>query len=178
MCEQFSKVPHARRVVFLFDRDNPAIVGSMEDAATGYKNWGNNVFSLCIPQPAHRAGYQRVAIESYYTDAELRTVDPLTGYRLVFSNEVSKVIESNLTNKGQSKVRIRLLHQPIAADELEKFVYDQDAENICNDADQRVAHSKTVFAQRVATATPPFHNFGLPGFHGLFERLRNVLNAP
>ncbi|MEA3192859.1 MAG: hypothetical protein QOD26_1192 [Betaproteobacteria bacterium] len=177
MCEQFSKVRQLRRVVFIFDRDDPRIVQAMEDGAVGFRDWGNNVLSFCIPKPAQREQYQKITIESYYTDGELRTPDPATGYRLVFSNEIQKIIETSLTHKGASVVKVQLRAAPVEAEEFDKAVYDQDAESIVDAAGSRVAHSKTVFAERVASATPPFRNFDLANFHPLFDRLRQVLTA-
>ena len=177
MCEQFSKVPQARRVIFIFDRDKPAIVAAMESAELGYKNWGNNVYSFCIPVPAHRAEYHRISIESYYTDAEVKTVHPESGLRLVFSNEVQKLVQSSLTNRGESKVSVQMRPAPDAEEELQKVVYDQDCDAIVNAQGQRVAHSKTVFAQLVLGATPPFNAFGLGSFNALFDRIRQVLVA-
>lgn len=177
MCEQFSKVPHTRRVIFVFDRDDANIIALMEDPATGFKACGNNVYSFCIPVPAHRANYEKITIESYYSDAALRTADPTTGYRLVFSNEIRKHVETSLTHKGDTTVTVRLLDAPNADEEYQKFVYDQDCEYIVNAQDQRVAHSKTVFAQKVLLRQVPFDNFDAAPFSLIFDHLRQVLNA-
>ncbi len=177
MCEQFCRVSHARRVIFVFDRDNVNILGAMEDPVLGYKNWGNNVYSFCIPVPEHRAQYEKVSIESYYTDAELRIPDPATGYRLVFSNEVIKIVKTSLTVRGNSNIKIQLRDAPLEVEEPQKTIFDEDCEKIVDAEDHRVAHSKTVFATQVFLAAAPFHNLVIDAFRPLFDRVRKILNA-
>jgi hypothetical protein len=48
-CKTFVKKSNSVPMLFMFDRDNDAILCEIEDSAIGFKNWGNNVYSFAIP---------------------------------------------------------------------------------------------------------------------------------
>lgn len=173
MCEHFARVKQPRKMLFVFDRDNPKIIGRMGGGAVGYRDLGNNVFSLCIPQPSHRAGYRNVSIEFYYSDAQVTTIDPSTGRRLFFSNEVEKIV-SPTTNK----MSYRIVSPPVAGEELEKKVFDKECDKICDQAGNPVAMSKSAFADLVAAGNPPFEGFGRQEFQAIFEVVRTIVALP
>lgn len=142
MCEHMATLPQKRKMVFVFDRDNPTITKSMSGIPHDFKNWGNNVFSVCLPIPAHRVDYKNLSIELYYTDETLRTVDPATGKRLWFSNEI-EIITRPTT--GQKVYRAQAT--PSADDEFEKKVFDQPADQIVDSDGRAVGISKSAFTE-------------------------------
>lgn len=174
MCEHFSKATHPRRVIFMFDRDNPKIISSMAgDGATPFKRWSDQVFSFCIPIPGHRAGYMNISIEFYYTDAELGTVDQASGKRLFFTNEVELV-----QRPGKRADEVRVLAQPKVTEEQEKKVFDEDCTRIRDANGVQVGHSKAVFAQHVLTGEAGFDAFGVDEFRNIFDVIEAIIAAP
>ena len=67
---QLSKIPHANKIIGLFDRDQESTIKDIEKDHQGYKNYGNNVFAFCIPVPQFRIekGQTKISIEYLYTD--------------------------------------------------------------------------------------------------------------
>lgn len=73
MCRAYSRRPLGKTFIFIADRDEQGIIRKMGDENTGYKNWGNNVYSFVLPVPMHRSSTPNISIEHYYTDQELKT---------------------------------------------------------------------------------------------------------
>lgn len=72
---------NAKKIIAIFDRDNPAI----------YKTYFKNpdeikeivpkkVYAICLPIPSNRIGENEISIEHYFTDSELRI--PCDGRRI------------------------------------------------------------------------------------------------
>ena len=80
-----SYIGQSRKIIAVFDRDEPNIVKAYPDP---YKELGNNVYALCIPCPQTRSEQNRTAIsiEYMYTDDEIRSLLP-DGTRLFFGSE-------------------------------------------------------------------------------------------
>ena len=129
MCDQFSKTPHERKVIFVFDRDSPDFIkkasGNNEKII---KDWGNNVFSFCIPIPSHREKYTNISIEFYYKDNDIKTKDEL-GKRLYFSNEIDIIVRKSATNKTTTE-EISVLNIPKPDEEFDKKIYDNNVDKI------------------------------------------------
>lgn len=93
MCFQFSKVEQEKIFIFIADRDETKIIREMGGGKEKYKYWGNNVYSLVLPLPAHRSLTPEICIEHYYTDEEIKTPyvceDGVTR-RLFLGNEFDK----------------------------------------------------------------------------------------
>lgn len=71
LCEQMSKIPQKRKLIFIADNDKKDVSKKLNDASQEYKNWGNNVYSFCIPKPKNRV-FSDVCIEHYYSDSVLK----------------------------------------------------------------------------------------------------------
>jgi len=173
ICKDMALLPNARRMIFVFDRDKQSIIDEMTDLHLGYKSWGNNVFSLCIPTPANRRQYQNINIEFFYTDEEIRTIDATTGRRLFFDNEIEV---AGLPNRKADIFRV--LNPPRVDQEANKKVYDHDCAKIVDGTGQQIAHSKTVFASHILNAAPGFETFGLDSFIPLLETIRTIVQLP
>ncbi len=66
LCRRFATVSQTTPLIVLIDREMPTLPGEQHDEALPYKKWGNNVFSVVLPHPAHRHVDEPVSIESYY----------------------------------------------------------------------------------------------------------------
>ncbi len=75
MCKNFARKMQDKPLIFIFDRDNPAIIRELEaKTAEGcdYQSWGNRVYSFLLPIPSHRKKYKHFSIEFFYQDEEIR----------------------------------------------------------------------------------------------------------
>ncbi len=53
-CESLSLIKHKIPIIAIFDRDSPQILKDVHNERTGFKDWGNSVYSFALPVPAHR----------------------------------------------------------------------------------------------------------------------------
>jgi len=164
LLEYLAKVPQARRIIGVFDRDVPSIVNDIENNGSSYKDYGNNVYAFCIPVPEGREQYTNISIEFFYSDEDLRK--EYGGKRLYFDNEVE--FRQSAANK-----RLRTLVKLGAAipeGEVTKKVFDE------NVGDTDWAHSKATFANLVETDSEFIEDFDFSRFEPIFERIRKIVS--
>lgn len=171
MCEHMATLPQKRKMVFVFDRDNPTITKAMSGTPDDFKKWGNNVYSICLPVPMHRAEYKNLSIELYYSDQTLRTVDSTTGKRLWFSNEIEIV-----TRPTTGKKIYRAQTTPNTDDEFEKKVFDQPADQIVDAEGCPVGLSKAAFSEIVTGGLQDLNTIDMAAFSGFFGVLERICN--
>lgn len=171
MCEQYSKVPRPNKIIFMFDRDNQKYISKVS-SDRDFKYWGNNVYSLCIPVPAHRTDYKNISIEFYYKEDDLKT--PFEGKRLYFSNEIDEMVRKNPTT-NESYTYTNALDKPRMDEEYSKKVYDKDVDKVINFQNQHVALSKSVFAEKIYTRTDAFNSFDITAFQQIVAVLQNII---
>jgi ABC-type cobalamin/Fe3+-siderophores transport system ATPase subunit len=164
LLEQISKLPQARMIIGIFDRDAPTIVSEIEKDEEAFKKYGNNVFAFCIPTPIERSKYKNISIEFFYRDCDLKT--KAQGKCLYFDNEV-EIRQHAATKKiiGISKLNI-----PIQEGEETKKIYDN------NVGDLDWIHSKAVFANLVETNSDFTKDFDFTSFTLIFDKLRQIIN--
>ncbi|MEH1921181.1 MAG: AAA family ATPase [Nostoc sp.] len=172
MCEQFSKTHQEKKVIFIFDRDSQDII-KKANGNNLFKDWGNNVFSFCIPIPSHRTKYSNISIEFYYKDDEIKTIDN-SDKRLYFSNEIDIITKQSATNKVVEK-HINALNNPKLNEEYDKKIYDQDVDKIQNDTGNLVALSKSNFANNIYNEKDGFKEFDIIEFEKIFEIIQQIL---
>lgn len=174
MCISFSKIKQNQKVIFIFDRDIPKYLKNKGDGLN-YKDWGNNVYSFCIPCPPHRRNYQNISIEFYYDDEDLKrkTID---GKRLLFTNEVEEVIVKNMTTNNLESKKYILLDDPISEDEFTKKVCDQYCDDIYDKNGVNCAISKTVFANNIFSEMHGFSNVNFQHFKLIFDVIVRIVN--
>ncbi len=176
LCKYLSKVAQQRKIICIFDRDVEEIVKEMSGSPSDYKNWGNNVFSFCIPIPTTRQDYSNISIEFFYSDDEIRTIAPDSGKRLLFSNEVLEIVEKNpTTNKNLIKKQFTA---PRLEEEYQKKIYCQDVEKILDENGNSIAHSKTIFAEKILNCVPPFDAFSFSEFTMIFATIKKIISLP
>jgi len=169
MCEYFSNIHQKRKMIFVFDRDNPTITNRMSGHPQEFKDWGNNVFSLCLPVPLHRQNYKKISIELYYTDDVLARTDPQSGKRLWFSNN----IEMTMRPTNGSKV-YKVLDSPFEADEFEKKVFDDPADKIIDRHGNYVGFSKFAFSQMIVATELEKFPIDFEAFSEIFKVLEKI----
>jgi Cdc6-like AAA superfamily ATPase len=177
LCEQTAKLNNNRKVICIFDRDDSKIIQAMDGTGgSNFKDWGNSVYSFCIPKPSHRNDYNNISIEFYYTDEEIRTIDPTTNKRLFFTNEVEEILIKSQTNKKKVNSKINILAVPKVDEEQDKKIYCEDVELIQNEQGLSVAHSKSVFADKILKKEDGFKEFGADEFEKIFMIVGQILN--
>lgn len=72
MCKSYSKLGIGKPLIFIADNDEKRIVKEM-GSPSGYKQWGNNVYSFALPVPDHRESTPEICIEHYYSDEDIST---------------------------------------------------------------------------------------------------------
>jgi RNA-directed DNA polymerase len=169
-CIALARVAQQLPTIFIFDRDKENIVSRVDDVATGYKSWGNNVYSFAIPVPPHRKEQSAICIELYYTDDALQTADA-AGRRLYLSTEFNSNSGRHLTDPNLSVGnKGKLLSGRTAAVRIiDSEVYDPQSEN--------VALSKADFAKNVHEGTDAFANFDFDAFGLIAEIVDRIIDA-
>ena len=176
LCREYSKIKQIRKIICIADRDRPNDVPTLSGDQP-YKDWGNNVYSLCLPIPEHRNETPLICIEHYYTDEEIKTeVDLGDGIirRLYLGNEFdehgrgfrNQKICSKLTFCGIDKINI------IDGNDTAK-VYSFDTEDKTN-----YALSKMDFAEKILRKEAPFDSVSFGGFKQLFTVIQEIVEKP
>lgn len=174
LCEQTSKLRNERKVICIFDRDDDKIIRQMDSGDANFKDWGNSVYSFCIPKPSHRDDYNNISIEFYYTDEEIRTRDQHYGTRLFFTNEVREMLEKSPTTK-KAVSEIKILDEPKKDEEKDKKIYCKDVEKIVDENGELLAHSKNFFADKILNQNEGFNEFDISRFEKIFEIIDEIL---
>jgi predicted ATP-binding protein involved in virulence len=165
LLENISKIPNARQIIGIFDRDEDKILTDIEKNDQPFKNYGNNVFAFCIPVPTSRKDYNNISIEFYYTDDELKTNKD--GKCLYFDNEVER--RSPGSNRKASK--LHKLDSKIEEYELNKKIIDE------NIGDLDWIHSKSVFADLVANDADFAKNFNFENYKLIFDKIKSITHS-
>lgn len=177
LCEQTAKLNNNRKVICIFDRDDAKIIQSMDGSnCSSYKEWGNSVYSFCIPKPSHRDDYRNISIEFYYTDDDIKTIDTNTNKRLFFTNEIEEIMIKSKTIKNKVTSKINVLEIPKKDEENDKKIYCEDVALIQNGNGVSIAHSKNVFAEKILNKEDNFDKFGVDEFEKVFIIINEILN--
>ena len=170
-CVHWCRTRQARPTVFLFDSDNHSIVEEMANPDTGYRYWGNSVFSLALPVPPHRAGMSGVSIEFYYTGEEIKREDA-NGRRLFISTEFDPVSSVHL---GGSLVYTDR-SKPLRGDR-DAFIISDSVFDASDRQRGDIALPKADFADYVLEGVPLFHDFDFAAFAPVFEMIARIIEA-
>lgn len=158
-------------IICVFDRDNPTIIKELNSHSgndeVDYQSWGNNVFSMMIPQPPERVDYSNISIEMYYSDETIKRKTK-EGKRLFFDNELKAELI-----RGKPKKMISI--SPVIDTELDKKVYSTDVENIEDSSGKKVGISKTVFAEVIYSENEPFKEVDFENFRHIARIIEKIL---
>jgi len=165
MCDDYSKMPHGTRVVFMFDSDDMQILKQLNargKPGEAFQRWGNNVYSFPLPIPPHRKS--SACIELYYKDDEITRIDN-NGRRLFLSTEFdSRTLKLNTNPTIATTDRNKAANKNISIIDTGVF----DTSGSC-------ALSKADFAGYVANDTGNFNNFDFKEFRNIFDIIEAIL---
>ncbi|MGD0355627.1 MAG: reverse transcriptase domain-containing protein [Dehalococcoidia bacterium] len=172
-CENHSQLPNVRlpnspSIICLFDREDDTIK-EMTDENKPYKCWGNNVFSLVIPNPSHRLNSPNICIELYYKDPDIMIMDK-DKLRLYFNSEFDSrsyrhKIHSNLNCIDRAIIDVYYRKGILKI--IDRDVFDENSKNI--------ALSKEAFASYVLSREPGFENVDFNEFIKIFDIILQIL---
>ena len=157
LLEQLSRIPQARKVIGIFDRDVRDVISDIEKGTQPFKEYGKNVYAFCIPAPNTREHYTNISIEFYYSDKDLKTKHD--GKCLYFDNEL---------NFDSKRKPISVNHQ--AEDEADKKICCKDIGNL------EWIHSKARFADLVETDEAFIRQFDFNNFNLIFEKIKSIID--
>ena len=163
-----SKIPHANKIIGLFDRDQESTIKDIEKDHQDYKNYGNNVFAFCIPVPQFRInnGQTKISIEYLYTDDEIKT--PLeNGCRLFFGTEfigpsMRHNIDRNLTLKK------------IDGKGNDKIIENNGGQAVFDIDDQNVLAKKDDFAESILHDKIQISVQSWENFRPIFDKIKRI----
>ncbi|MBF0262102.1 MAG: AAA family ATPase [Magnetococcales bacterium] len=162
LLEQRSRLPETRIIVGIFDRDEKEPLTQIEKNNGVYKDYGNNVFAICLPCNDEN---KHCCIEHYYPDRILKKENE--GRRIFTASEFYP--------SGKSEDGIYNLSHGLNKDKLSKdSIIDYEVYKI-NDLknSNNIAMSKTKFAQLIQS--PDFiGDFNFESFRPIFDRLREI----
>jgi len=164
LCDGYSKIPNSKRIIAIFDRDDPKVL--CKTGVESYKNWGNNVYSILLPVPEHRKSNPNICIEHYYSDSEIKTYDS-NNRRLYVGNEFNKTTGAH----DVDEIMCRLFNKIGAASNkiIDSQVYQYGADN------SNIALPKNDFAKNIVAEKDDFGNFGYMQFKELFDIIESII---
>lgn len=166
-CKQHAKAPQDRKLICVFDRDEPRILREVSGKNEPYKEWGNNVFSFALPVPSHRQGSPEISIELYFTDEEITRTDAY-GKRLFLSNE----FDGRSGRHKTEDLNCILLNKIRHADRV--IIIDN---GVFNRDDENVALPKDDFANYVLSRADGFDDLDHSEFEAIFNIVSMIITA-
>lgn len=159
-------VDSKRLVIGIFDLDNDAIFkNERADANSPYIHLGANVYALWLPLPENCMHGDKISIEHYYSEEELKKTDS-DGRRLFLGNEF---YDTGNSKDAKYTTRISQIQNKVKINGIidEKVYETKDPEN-----KKDIARSKTDFATYVSTHP---QEFDFSNFRQLFNTLKQII---
>lgn len=171
MCKYYSSIPQPRKLIFIADADDVKTNKEL-GSETGYKAWGNNVYSFTIPIPSHRKVTPSICIEHYYSDEDIKTPVIINGVerRIFLGNEFDATgisIDKTLfcydrNSCGPEKIQV------IDGTSDKRVIRIQDDDKI------NIALPKMEFAKRVLRGDPEYTNIDFTSFALIFDIIKRI----
>ncbi|PQJ63400.1 hypothetical protein BTO10_00865 [Vibrio chagasii] len=159
-CKVMSSSNQTHLTIFLFDSDVDKTTREMKGSTLAYKDHGNNVYSVVMPNPSFRND-EKICIEHLYTDEDIMKKTE-NGLRIFKSDEFNKKNGLHIEEKGI----IRLYPNNST------LIVDSNVIDV--ESGENVALSKAKFAELIESKRAPFDSVSFDGFEPLldiFEKL-------
>lgn len=139
--QNLCKIKQNRKIIAIFDRDNPKVTNDIYDP---YKDFGNNVYALRIKCPQCRIdeGRTSISIEYMYTDDEIHSILP-NNCQLFFGNEF------NMNSRRRHLVRTNLFLSEKKGCGEDKIIENNGGQAVFDDGDNNILAKKDDFANAV-----------------------------
>ncbi len=161
MIEEYQKISHSKKIIFIFDSDQNLM--NEKYGREKFNIHGNNIYSFCIPKISDEL--EKISIEFYYQDNELKTYDK-ENRRLFVGNEFFK---SGNSLSGEYQTQIKNKCETLTIID-EKVFLKEDLANL-----HSKALSKNTFAENILNETNGFENFNFENFNLIFNVINDIL---
>ena len=159
------------KLIFIADADDTSTNKEL-GSESGFKVWGNNVYSFTIPVPAHRTDTPKICIEHYYSDNDIKTQVEINGVqrRIYMGNEFDSV---GISVDGQLCCVDRNSCGP---DKIRIIDGTSDKRVFCIQGDRKtnLALPKMEFADRVLGNSPEYSNIDFSSFSLIFDIINKI----
>lgn len=165
--QNLCKVRQNRKIIAVFDRDNPNVTKDIPDP---YKNYGNNVYALRIKCPQCRVdeGRTEISIEYMYSDDEIHTV-LANGCQLFFGNEFRK--DSTRRHTANNSLRLAL---PSGCG-CDKIVENNGGQAVFDNEDTNHLAKKEEFAEAVVSGAINVSQQSWENFRSTIEVINQII---
>jgi tetratricopeptide (TPR) repeat protein len=171
-CESLAIVMQQSPQIFVFDNDNKEIVKKVTVPNSYYKNWGNNVYSLCLPTPPFRSGYENISIELLYKDEDIMVSSP-DNRRLFLSSEFDERSGNHRTAPSTHVGNVARIKG--AVKNSKTVIVDSDI-GVFDSANNSLALSKSDFADYILRGEGPFADVDFRGFRQLLAVIKSIID--
>jgi tetratricopeptide (TPR) repeat protein len=172
MCESFARVMQRSPQIFVFDNDNKEIAKKVSLPQSYYKAWGNNVYSLCLPAPPFRSGFQSICVELLYKDEDIMISSP-DNRRLFLSSEFD---ERSGNHKTVPLIHVsNALRIRGATKRSTTIIVDSDI-GVFDSENNNLTISKADFAEFILNKVGPFDSIDFRGFRQLLAVIKGIVD--
>ena len=172
LCKDTVKLPLQCQFIFISDADQPEKTKDLRDATRPFKTWNDKVYSFELPIPAHRNQNDKICIEHYYTNDEIKTIKVIDGIhrRLFMGNEFDErgisISQQYFCEKrsscGPGKINI------IEGDSSSRVTK-------IDDENTNYALPKSDFAEAILNEEGDFANISSEHFKQIFDIIKQIL---
>lgn len=172
MCENFSKIPLNRKLIFIADRDDKSINKKLMDPNKLYKKWSKEVYSFILPIPKHRVSTPDISIEHLYSDNVIKTEFD------TFSDRVSRrlYMGCEFDNRGISLDGKKICEKHSACGLNKINIIDGSSGSrvtLIEDPNTNIAISKMDFAQKIKENA--IKNIDFTSFIPIFKTIKKII---
>ena len=148
---------HTNKIIWIFDRDREDTIRDIGEL----KGYWNNVYAFCIPVPEFRDQFNKISIEFYYEDKDLKKMDSEWNC-LYFNNEFYFDDNRKIIRK---KTPDEIVEDP------DKYIYDKDIWAV------EWVYSKARFAELVETDDEFIESFNFENFMLIVDKIKEILQS-
>ena len=165
--KHYSQFPNRFKIIGVFDCDEAN--GKKICKEGGIREYGNDVFGLCIPIPTFREYNEGgISIEFLYQDSDLKKTDE-EGRRLFVTSEF------DINGRYKAEPTIIVLNAKEIRKHIEpkwEKIYDHDVIDMTG---KSLALSKDKYALNILESIAPFDSVDFSGFRAVFECLKSIV---
>lgn len=161
------KIKQNRKVIAVFDRDNPNVTKEIGDP---YKDFGNNVYAMRIKSPQFRIdeGRTSISIEYMYTDDEIHSILP-NGHQLFLGNEFS----TNSRRRHLTRTGLFLADKKGCGED--KIIENNGGQAVFDNDDNNILAQKDDFANAVINGDVTISQQSWENFRATIDVINQII---
>ncbi|MBW3021263.1 AAA family ATPase [Candidatus Woesearchaeota archaeon] len=169
LLENICKISNGRKVIGIFDRDEPEILKDIEKNKQAFKNYGNNVYAFCLPKVNVEMYGEQISIEHYYPESILKKENK-DGRRLFLGSEFYK---SGNSKDGKYQTKISQIENKV---KINGIIDDKVHKREDLEQKNSIALSKADFANLIENDEEFIGDFDFNNFKPVFNKIEEILN--